>query len=61
MMDFLSALGLLLVIEGLFYAALPHLARQLAARAAVSPDAALRSGGLFAALLGLAVLWLLRH
>ncbi|HEY9536351.1 MAG TPA: DUF2065 domain-containing protein [Kiloniellaceae bacterium] len=60
MTDFLTALALVLVIEGLFLAILPHRLRQiLAALETVSPDS-LRLGGLVAAGLGVFGVWLLR-
>lgn len=60
MTDLLTALGLVLVIEGLFLALFPHRLRQiLAMMDQISPDA-LRLGGLAAASLGVVLVWLLR-
>lgn len=61
MTDFLTALGLLLVIEGVVYAAFPSLVKRLAAEASRSPEQSLRIGGLCAAVIGFGIVWLLRH
>ncbi len=58
--DFLAALGLVLVLEGVFYAGLPRLAKRLAAEAIAMPEGALRAGGLVAIAVGVAVVWLVR-
>lgn len=60
MTDFLSALGLLLVIEGVVYAAAPNLVRQALAAVLAGDDAGLRRGGLIAATIGVALLWVVR-
>jgi len=60
MSDFLAALGLVLVIEGILYGGFPNLARRLAAQAAAMPEDALRTGGLLAALAGLFLVWAVR-
>lgn len=60
MIDLLTALALMLVIEGLVLALLPHRVRQLLAlMEQMSPDV-LRLGGLAAAVVGVACVWLLR-
>lgn len=60
MTDFLTALALVLVIEGVFMALLPHRLRQvLEMLDAVRPEV-LRIGGLSAAALGVLFVWLLR-
>ncbi len=60
MIDLLTALALVLVIEGLVLALLPHRVRQvLALMEQISPDV-LRLGGLAAAMVGVACVWLLR-
>jgi len=56
----LSALGLVLVIEGLAYALFPEGAKRLAALAQTLPAESLRRGGLIAALAGAFVVWLAR-
>jgi uncharacterized protein YjeT (DUF2065 family) len=60
MTEFVVALGLLLVIEGLIFAAFPGLAKRLAASALESPDTSLRIAGLVSAVLGLVLIWVMR-
>ena len=60
MVDFLTALGLVLVIEGVFLALFPHRLRQiLETMEKMSPDS-LRIGGIVAAAFGVLLVWLLR-
>lgn len=61
MRDLLTALGLVLVIEGIVYALAPEAMKRLAARSLKTPAQSLRLGGLFAACLGVMLIWLLRH
>ena len=57
---FITALGLVLVIEGLLYAFVPgHLKRMMAMMQTI-PDDALRTGGLVAMAAGVALVWLAR-
>jgi len=58
--DVVTALALLLVIEGLLYSVLPATMRRLSAQVAVLPLPALRYAGLAAACLGVAIVWLIR-
>jgi uncharacterized protein len=60
MIDFLAALGLVFIIEGLVFAAFPQAARRAAVMMAQTPDEALRVAGLLSAVLGLVVVWLVR-
>jgi len=60
MSDFLTALALVLVIEGLFLAVLPHRLRQLVEMMNQVPPEALRIGGLIAAMIGVFAVWLIR-
>ena len=60
MRDFLVAVGLVLAIEGLIFAALPGLAKGLAATALETPEGELRIAGIVSALLGVLVIWLVR-
>jgi uncharacterized protein YjeT (DUF2065 family) len=60
MIDFLAALGLVLVIEGLLFAAFPDAARRAVATIANTPDQTLRTTGIISAFIGLAVVWLVR-
>ncbi len=60
MADFLTALALVLVIEGVFMALFPHRLRQvLEMLDAVRPEV-LRVGGLSAAAVGVLLVWWLR-
>jgi len=60
MTDFLTGLALVLVIEGLVLALMPHRLRWLLDRMAEMPPEALRIGGLLSASLGVFFVWLLR-
>ena len=60
MTDFLTGLALVLVIEGLVLALIPHRLRWLLDRMAEVPPEALRVGGLLSASLGVFFVWLLR-
>jgi uncharacterized protein YjeT (DUF2065 family) len=60
MNDFLAAIGLVLVIEGLIFAAGPEMAKRAMASALETPDGILRIVGIVTAVIGLAVVWLVR-
>lgn len=60
MQAFLTAIGLVLVIEGALLALFPVQMRQLWATAIQSPVGYLRWGGLAAAVLGVIVVYLVR-
>jgi len=60
MHDFLAALGLVFVIEGLVFAAFPGSAKKAMASVLETPEASLRVIGLGSALVGLVVVWLVR-
>jgi len=60
MSDFLAAVGLVFVIEGLIFAAFPTSAKKAIASVLDTPDTPLRMIGLGAAVIGLAVVWLAR-
>ncbi len=60
MTDFLTALALVLVIEGVFLAAFPHRLRQILQMLEEMTPERLRLGGLCAAALGVFGVWLLR-
>lgn len=60
MTDFLTALALVLVIEGLFLAVFPHRLRQILMMLEAMPPENLRIGGVTAAALGVFLVWLLR-
>ena len=60
MNDFLAALGLVFVIEGLIFAALPDQAKKAMLSVLETPDGTLRIIGIGAAVIGLALVWLAR-
>jgi uncharacterized protein YjeT (DUF2065 family) len=60
MSDLLAAAGLVLVIEGLLWAAAPQLALRLALSAAQTPEGTLRLTGAAAVAAGVLVVWLVR-
>lgn len=60
MQDFLAAIGLVLVVEGLVYGGFPALARRLAAEVLQTPENVLRIGGLASIAIGVCIVWLVR-
>ncbi|WP_367718605.1 DUF2065 family protein [Nitratireductor sp. GISD-1A_MAKvit] len=60
MNDFIAALGLVLVIEGLVYGGMPGLAKRLALQMLEIPESALRFAGITAMIAGVFVVWLAR-
>lgn len=60
MLDFLAALGLVFVIEGLIFTAFPAQAKRAMASALAAPEATLRAVGIGSAVIGLALVWLVR-
>ena len=60
MSDLAVGFGLLLVFEGVLWAAAPDLAFRMLAAAAQTPPEALRIGGAVAAAIGVLVVWLVR-
>jgi uncharacterized protein YjeT (DUF2065 family) len=60
MSDLLVAVGLVMVIEGLLWAAAPQLALRMLAAAAQMPEHALRTAGAAAVAAGVVVVWLVR-
>jgi uncharacterized protein len=61
MSDLLTALGLVLVIEGLLYALAPRLARRMMSAAREMSDDQLRLGGVVATIVGVGVVWLVQR
>jgi uncharacterized protein len=57
---FLTALGLVLVIEGLLYALVPGQLKGMMARLMSVPEDQLRLAGLVAASVGVAFVWIVR-
>ncbi|HEX7776077.1 MAG TPA: DUF2065 domain-containing protein [Parvibaculum sp.] len=60
MTELLSALGLVLAIEGALYAAFPAVMRRALTSIGMQPDQALRVGGLLALATGVVIVWLAR-
>jgi uncharacterized protein YjeT (DUF2065 family) len=58
--DFLDAIGLVLVIEGLIYCGFPFFARRLAEEVRGTSDTVLRAGGLIAMIAGVVLIWVIR-
>jgi uncharacterized protein len=61
MFDFLAAIGLFFAIEGVLFAAFPLSAKRAMAAALEMPDSRLRIVGLVSAVVGVAIVWLVRH
>ena len=60
MSDFLVALGLVFVIEGLIFAAFPGSAKKAMAAVLETPDSVLRIVGIVSAVIGVVLVWLVR-
>jgi uncharacterized protein YjeT (DUF2065 family) len=60
MWDFIVAIGLVLALEGLLFAAFPGAAKQAMANVLETPDAILRGVGIASALIGIVMIWLIR-
>jgi uncharacterized protein YjeT (DUF2065 family) len=60
MWDFIVALGLVFVIEGLIFAASPGAAKRAMAHVLDTPDGPLRIVGVASAILGVILVWLVR-
>jgi len=59
--DFLIGVGVLLVIEGLMFAASPTWMRKAMKSAIATPDNLLRAVGIGSAVIGLLVIWAIRR
>ena len=60
MNDLLVGFGLVLVLEGLLWAAFPDLALRLLIAAAETPERAMRIAGVLAVTTGVAIVWAIR-
>ncbi|GAB1582434.1 DUF2065 domain-containing protein [Phyllobacterium phragmitis] len=60
MNDFIAAVGLLFVFEGLLYGGFPFLAKRFARDVAELPDMVLRIVGILAIAVGVVIVWLAR-
>jgi hypothetical protein len=61
MTEVVTAIGMVLVLEGALYALFPELMRRMAQQATQTPGDTLRVAGLISAVVGVAVVWLVRH
>lgn len=61
MHDFLDAVGLVLVLEGILYGLLPNFAKKLAEQVRTVPEPTLRIAGLVSVAAGVGVVWLVRR
>lgn len=60
MLDFLVALGLVFVIEGLLFAAFPAMTKRAMMHVLEAPEGVLRVVGIVSAAVGIALIWLIR-
>ncbi len=60
MSDLITAVGLVLVLEGLIYAAFPGSLKRMMSMVQSVPDETLRRSGLIALALGVVIVWLVR-
>jgi uncharacterized protein YjeT (DUF2065 family) len=59
--DFLIGVGILFVIEGLLFAAMPGWMRRAMASVVATPDNILRATGIGSAVVGLILIWIVRR
>ena len=60
MSDFLTAVALILVIEGVLYALFPQAMKRMMVHVLGQPTSAIRTAGLTAAVIGVGLVWMLR-
>jgi uncharacterized protein len=60
MSDFLTAVGLLMVFEGVLYGGFPAAAKRFAAEVSGQNESLLRGTGFAAMVIGLGIVWLVR-
>jgi len=60
MSDFLAAIGLVFIIEGLIFAAFPEAAKRAMSSVLETQDGSLRLIGVGSAIIGLVIVWLVR-
>jgi uncharacterized protein YjeT (DUF2065 family) len=58
--DFVTAIGLAFVVEGLMFLAFPDPVRRMMSSVAASPSQQLRVAGIVSAVIGLTLLWVVR-
>lgn len=60
MQELLTAIGLVLVIEGLIWAVFPRYGRRMLEMVSETPEQQLQIGGAVAVAIGVAIVWLIR-
>jgi uncharacterized protein YjeT (DUF2065 family) len=60
MSDFVVAIGLVFAIEGILFAGFPGMVKRAMAHVVDTPDGALRLVGIGSAVIGVALVWLVR-
>ncbi|MHB2264353.1 DUF2065 domain-containing protein [Aliihoeflea sp. PC F10.4] len=60
MSEFLTALGLVLVIEGFLYGGMPAFAKRMASQIIELPESTLRFAGLIAMVAGVGLVWFVK-
>jgi uncharacterized protein YjeT (DUF2065 family) len=60
MWDLITALGLVLAVEGILFAAFPDAIRRAMSEASQSPRDRMRAVGIVCAIIGIAIIWLVR-
>ncbi len=60
MSDFLTAIGLVLVLEGLLYAAAPSFIKRMAIDVTQMPEQVLRTVGTIVLCVGVGIVWMIR-
>jgi len=59
--EFFIGLGMMCVIEGLLFLAIPGGVRRMMEVVIASPDQAVRTSGMISAVVGLVVIWIVRQ
>ena len=60
LIEIVSAIGLLLAVEGALYAAFPGFMRQVLSALTTQPDKALRLAGMLSLVAGVGIVWMVR-
>lgn len=60
MSDFFVAIGLAIAIEGILYALFPDGMKRMMMQVLATPSTSIRTAGITAALIGVALIWLVR-
>jgi len=60
LVELFSALGLVLAVEGVFYAAFPGFMRRMLASLSLQPEQGLRLAGLISLVSGVLIVWMVR-